>query len=289
MQMPPSVYSFLASFTMLVKLKKWFDTVEYKLWRFKQLSKKLQRRIWGPHPLSHSYRFCVLTVKRPAYVDLTIAQINSLHFYNPYHVFDIICDDVCFQYLQANRSRLDYPDRVIFVPLAVKKNQSWQQSKIETLLYAIKRDAILIDADMYWYGEPLIRQWQALLFTKAYTIKDQMAEKKLVRAVFNHPEWAEFAHYVTALVYLPYSLYSHALETQLKSTTQKLVAEPYTFLPKAADREALRRLSEEIAINLVFQTTLRPDEITTLKTSDGPGNKELVQALYYGCMNQVIT
>lgn len=287
MKIPASFYEKLSKIKNLVILKKQLDEVGFRVLRRRQ-KETARKRNYKPHPLSHSYRFCILTVKRTKYVDLAIEQINSLHFFNPYHVFDILCDSVCFKYLEENLHRIDYPDRIGKIKIVSEAKEPWQIYKIHALLHAIDVDGVLLDADMYWFSDPLIRQWKALLYTKAYDIKDVDRERRIVSNVFKHPEWNEFSHYVTALVYLPYRLCTQDIRSQLLKYTKSLTSNPYEFLSSALDREAARRLAEEIAINLVLQSNLDEDQITTLKTHDWPGNTEVVQALYFGAMNQIV-
>jgi hypothetical protein len=287
--MSPSLYTFLSGIPWLVTLKKKMDTGEMMVWRVKQLHRRWRRKYRETHPLSHSYRFCILSVKRTEYVDFAIHQINSLHFYNPYHVFDILCDDKCLQYLKANRHRLDYPQNTRFISLVENTTESWQHYKIQAVIYAIERDGILMDADMYWYSDPLVRQWQALFFAQAYFIKDQKPEQQLVTSVFNHPEWGKFPHYTTGVFYLPYRLYSPDLKINLQRFIKMQSKSTYSFLKDPEKRTALRRLTDEMAINLAVQTALRPEQITTLKGTDSPGDRRIVLSLYYGSMNSIIS
>lgn len=285
---PTILYDTLSHIPILVKLKKQGDRLERLIWRCKHVCTKWKRRS-TLHPISHSYRFCILCVKRIEYVDMAIDQINSLHYYNPYHVFDILCDRKCMTYMQTRLYGLDYPANTLLVPFVEKISGPWQQYKIQALLYAIKRDGVLVDADMFWYTDPLVRQWQALFFSKAYHFKDQSAEQLLVSEVFEHAEWGEYPHFTTGIMYLPYCLYSKQLKNTLLHFSRKLLNHPYTFLENEEQRNNLRRLSDELAINLAFQTNLNERQITTLKEKDSPGDRRVVLSLYYGSMNRIMS
>lgn len=287
MKIPIQIYNILSTFKFLVMLKKQVDRYEFIFLRKRQ-KYTVHKRKSGPHPFSHSYRFCVLTVKRTKYVDMLIDQINSLHYFNPYHVFDILCDSVCMKYLEENLHRLDYPDRILKTRVVTTTSGPWQIYKIQALLHAIDNGGILVDADMYWFGDLHINQSKALFFVKAYDLKSQDRECKVVSHVFKHPEWKNFSHYVTALVYLPYSLCTSDIRSQLLKYTKMLTSNSYSFLTSKTDRDAVRRLAEELAINFVFQSNLKGSQITVLKSSDSPGDRDTVQALYYGAMNQIM-
>lgn len=286
--MPPKLYSFLSRIPLLVQIKKNIDRCEFIIWRWRQQYRR-KRRQTLPQRLSYSHRFCTLCVKRTVYVDFAIDQINSLHYYNPYHVFDILGDDTCQKYFETQKHRLDYPANTAFVSLTKETPESWQHYKIEALQYAIEHDGILMDADMYWYADPVVGQWQALFFTHAYFIKDEFAEKQLVTKVFRHPEWAEFPHYTTGVLYLPYSLYTPSLKNKLETYIKVQTDQSYSFLKSPAQKDILRRLVDEMAINLAFQTSLPPTQITTLKATDSPGNRQTVLSMYYGSMNRILS
>ena len=49
----------------------------------------------------------------------------------------------------------------------------------------------------------------------------------------------------------------------------------------------MRRLSEELAVSFAIQINY-PNDIFTLKTEDGPKNKNILQSMYYGCANRII-
>ena len=287
MNISKSTYHFLSNISWVVKLKKQMDAGEFALWRAKQIMRRWLRKNVCPSPLSHSYRFFILCVKRTEYIDFAINQINSLHYYSPYHVFDILCDDKCLKYFTSQRHKLDYPVNTRAISLVNNTKGIWQQYKIQTLLLAIQSDGILIDADMFWYSNPMIPQWQALFFAKAYLIKDLPVEKELVNTVFHHPEWSKFAHYTTGVVYLPYILFSGKLKKELLHFVSLQTKSSYSFLKSQEEKDNLRRLIDEMAINLAFQSVLKPEQITTLKGTDSPGDRNIVLSLYYGSMNKV--
>jgi hypothetical protein len=287
MRVPILLYEVLSKIEFLVVLKKKSDQIERWILRRKQIQRRNEWQ-YNPQPVVRSYHFYILCVKRAKYIEMAIEQINSLHYFNSYHVFDIFCDDTLLSYFKKNKYKLDYPDRVIGVLLTKKASKPWQIYKIQTLVHAMKHDGIVVDADMYWFGDLYVRQWKALFFTRAYSFKDQARERQLLDKVFGHPEWQEWSHFVSALVYVPYTLYSKNLENKLLKFTKMILNSSYDFLNKQEDRDMVYRLAEEIAINLAFQSEFRPEQITTLKAVDSPGDKNIVQALYYGAMNKIM-
>ena len=106
-------------------------------------------------------------------------------------------------------------------------------------------------------------------FDKDEAEKDFLTRNGLAKAV-------RWPHFVTGFVSLPASLYSDELARLTLEWTKK-----------AFQDERIKRISEEIGVNLAVQTLIPRDKITTLKESDGPNDKHIMQSLYYGCVNNV--
>jgi hypothetical protein len=70
----------------------------------------------------NSYSFVILCVKKTAYADMAIVNINSLHALNPTHKFHIYCDTICADYLHSRTSSLDYPNMINMASLINRGN-----------------------------------------------------------------------------------------------------------------------------------------------------------------------
>lgn len=230
------------------------------------------------------YSFAILCVKKTVYADLAIDNINSLHYLNPNHIVYIYCDNVCFDYL-TKKNRLWYKDGVVLKNSYAVAERPWQYYKIETIIRASQNDQILIDADSVWHNDLVIDQNKVTILALAYKIKDLKNETLLMKEVFGKIDWQEFDHCVSAFVSIPKKFMTRKIEDDLRHFNDTIFTNSLDFIENPGDRESLRRLSEELAVNLALQTNLPPEMITTLKKSGDPGDKKTLQSLYYGCLN----
>ena len=219
--------------------------------------------------------FCILCVKRPAYALLTLKNINSLHYLYPGYHIRIMTDDACINQIEELRRRLDYPDMVEVINKFDRDNAPWQFQKVDCLLESSKNGWVLVDADTIWHSEPQIDEGKVTLLVKAYDFvtkeeeRDFLAKNGLSSAV-------TWPHFVTGFVSLPPAFYSEKLAQLTRNWTQKAFAD-----------EKIKRIAEEIGVNIAVQTLIPRDKITTLKKSDGPNDKNIMQSLYYGCINNI--
>ena len=77
------------------------------------------------------------------------------------------------------------------------------------------------------------------------------------------------------------------LASDMRIYNNKIFSSHLNFIDNTELKHRLRRLSEEIAINLALQSNFVKEEFSTLKKEDGPGSKKSLQSLYYGCLNNV--
>ena len=218
---------------------------------------------------------CILCVKRPAYVRLALKNINSLHFIYPGYRVRIITDDICAAVLDKLITNVDYSNLVEVINMFGSGNEPWQFQKVECLMEASRNGWILVDADTIWHGEPVTNPELVTLLVKAYDFGDNKDERAFL-AKNSMPQALSWPHFVTGFVSLPTSLYSDTLAKLAMDWTRKVFAD-----------DRLKRISEEIGVNLAIQALIPRDKITTLKQSDGPNDKHIMQSLYYGCVNDV--
>lgn len=281
------LYRFFSSFSVLVRMKKWIDGLFYALyWLRKKI--RVRTRKWTSFPsIAPAYIFAILCVKRVEYVDLAIRNINSLHFHNPRHTCVIFADTTCSQAFASKRRLLDYPE-VTALRTISPKGEPWQYTKVDALIRASSMGAILIDADSFWYSTPEIDTGKITLLVSAYTVGDNEFESQIVRRLFRKKALLSYTHYVTGFVSIPKRFMTPKFQKRLRAYVRKLYESPLNFLPNEETRQSFRRLAEEMATSYVSQEMVPQAKITTLKTTDGPGDRKIMQSLYYGCSNQII-
>jgi hypothetical protein len=219
--------------------------------------------------------FCILCVKRLAYVRLALRNVNSLHFLHPGYQVRIITDNICEATLNRTLARFDYPHMVQVVNRFGAKSEPWQFQKVRCLMEASRNGWILMDADTIWHGEPETDPHMATLLVKAYDFGSKDKEKDFLEKN-NMSRALSWPHFVTGFVSLPPALYSDELARLAMVWTRKVFAD-----------EKLKRIAEEIGVNLAIQSLIPRDKITTLKESDGPNDTHIMQSLYYGCVNDI--
>lgn len=284
--LPSKLYHFLASFPLLVTIKKHLDRFFHGVFELKAVFVKQWRQIF-PKYASQSHHFAVMCVKRPAYAELVIKNINSLHYHNPAHQVTVFADRVCAKMLQQSVKRLHYPEQVHVVNYFKTLKYPWQYAKVETLIEAALRQMILMDADSIWHADPHIDPQKVMFLVKAYAVKDHPSEKQVVTVLFRKPAWKRYVHYVTGFVSIPSPYMTPQLVKKMRAYVRKMYMSKFTFLKDPAERASFQRLAEEIAVSFAVQECIPKKMITTLKEVDGPGNTAVLQSLYYGCANQI--
>ncbi len=219
--------------------------------------------------------FCILCVKRPAYALLALKNVNSLHYLNPGYKFRLMTDDMCAQEIEKLKVKFDYPDMVEVIIRYGKQKQPWQFQKVDCLMESSKNGWVLVDADTIWHSEPRFDPSLVTLLVKAYDFNSREEERNFLEenGLSKAVAWP---HFVTGFVSLPSAFYSEKLAQSTREWTEKAFSD-----------ERIRRISEEIGVNLAVQTLIPRDKIATLKDTDGPNDKHIMQSLYYGCINNV--
>ena len=226
--------------------------------------------------------FCV---KRTAYCDMIINNINSLHYFNPNHELTILCDKLCYKYLTEKKSKFNYSGKVKIVDNVYESDVPWQYSKVETLIYASSHDAVMVDADSMWHSDLIIDKDKVMFLVSAYKFKNAVREeeKELIKHFGFDLNWN---HYVCAFLYLPKKFLTEKLINDLRTYNDKIFN--YYKLDGNENKSQIRRLSEELGNNFAIQSNVPAEFITTLKKNDPFGDKNSLQSLFYGCLNQVI-
>ena len=218
-----------------------------------------------------SYNFVILCIKNTTYADLAIININSLHYYNPTHHITVQCDSKCYSYLNKHMSQFDYPTKITLEQVADVTNKGWQFFKVEAIINAAQNDRILFDADTFWHEDITIDR----------------EEKVVIENVFHKPEWLSFIHHVAAFVSIPKKLMTPELADDMRKFNQMVWDSDLNFVPEDK-RDEIKRLSEELAVNLSTQLHYPKDMVVTLKEVDGTKNRTKMESLYYGCRNKII-
>ena len=239
-----------------------------------------------PHK-KEGYNFVILCVKKTVYADMAIENINSLHYLNSNHTFQIYCDNLCESYLNDIKNKINYLNCVSIKNAHGEASKPWQYYKIDTLINASRQNAILTDADGIWHEDPIINTDVITLLVVAYKFSENLAEKQLITYEFGMADWENFNHYVTGFISIPSHFMNEKLANDMRIYNNKIFTSHLNFIDNTESKYRLRRLSEEIAINLALQSNFVKEEFSTLKKEDGPGSKKSLQSLYYGCCNNV--
>ena len=152
---------------------------------------------------------------------------------------------------------------------------------------ASRQNAILTDADGIWHEEPVINRDAITLLVLAHKISENLDEKKLITYEFGMAEWENLNHYVTGFISIPSRFMNEKLANEMRKYNNKIFTSQLNFIDNAESKDRLRRLSEELAINIALQSNFSKEEFLTLKNEDGPGSQKSLQSLYYGCCNNV--
>ena len=233
-----------------------------------------------------SYNFVILCIKNTTYADLAIININSLHYYNPTHHITVQCDTKCYSYLVERINMFDYPTKVTLEQVADVTDKGWQFFKVEAIINAAQNDRILFDADTFWHEDITIDLDKITLLVQNGTMQDKPEEKVVIESVFHKPEWLSFIHHVAAFVSIPKKLMTPELADDMRKFNQMVWDSDLSFVPENKSYE-IKRLSEELAVNLSTQLHYPKDMVVTLKEVDGTKNRTKMESLYYGCKNRI--
>ena len=76
------------------------------------------------------------------------------------------------------------------------------------------------------------------------------------------------------------------LADDMRKFNQMVWDSDLSFVPENK-RNEIKRLSEELAVNLSTQLHYPKDMVVTLKEVDGTKNRTKMESLYYGCKNRI--
>lgn len=259
-----------------------YNSIEKLYYFFDRKITKYMRKVYQKKYV-HSYHFVVVTIKRTAYVDLAIKNINSLHCINPTHHVEIHCDDVCLAYLENNKHTFDYPQQVDFINMHEQAEKPWQYYKLRSIVRASKEGKILFDADGYWHDDPIIDMDYLMLLTcEPQKMEEKEGQKKLVHDILDKKPWGLYGHYVTGFVYIPDRLMIAGFEKHLFDIWTDIFDADLTSLGSEEELN-IRRISEELAVNFALQSMYPEEKVNVLKEKDGLDHKYMLESFYYGC------
>jgi len=233
----------------------------------------------------NNYTFVIICVKKTEYVDMAIDNANSLHFINSGHRFMIYADTVCNEAFRKLRHKLDYPSQMICTDIFGTALRPWQYYKLEALIDASRKGYILTDADEIWHHDPVINMEHVVMLVLSNPIKQNPVENSVALRLFADHNAVESKHYCTGFVYIPPRYMTEALANDMRKCVDILRTDPLDFL-EDDKRIAIRRLADELGMNIALQHDYK-GVIDTLKQSDGPKDRNILQSIYYGCKNGI--
>ena len=101
-------------------------------------------------PAKTSLEFAMLCIRRPVYVDLAVASVNSLHYHNSAHHIRVYLDSTCMTAYEKLQKKLDYPRQVTPVTIVFDQATPWQFKKLDVVMDAFSQGIAFVDADSRW-------------------------------------------------------------------------------------------------------------------------------------------
>lgn len=256
-------------------------------WYIQRISKVIWRKYF-PHNTTHVYTFAALCVKKIEYCELIIRQANSLHYFNPHHIFVIYADTICKNRLESKKHRFDYPKQITIKDRFGTATRSWTHYKMEMRIENSRLGGIDIDADMIWHSDPIIDRSRPIMFAPAFIFKENKTQSDLIINLFKKPAWLEYTHFVSAFVSIPSQFMTDKLAQDARNYVKMILDDPLTFIEDQDSRDELKRVSEEMAICFALQSNY-PGAIRALKADGNKKNKEVLETIYYGCEQKIIS
>ena len=236
----------------------------------------------------NAYTFAILCIKKIAYADMVIVNINSLHALNNNHTFCVYSDSICYEYLKKKLKKFDYPEKIKVIDSFGKAEKPWQYYKIEVHIEASRNEQIDTDADGIWHADPIIDRTRITMMANGQRFCDDTDETSVLQNIFpNYPEWVNYKHCVAAFLSMPKQFMNPAIEQRMREVNDAILTNPLDFINDDSRKHELKRLSEEFAVNIAIQSTYSADILVVLKKSGGWGDREILQPLYYGLENKI--
>jgi len=231
----------------------------------------------------------MLCVRKPRYVGMAVSSINSLHYRNPSCRVLLHLDNACCDSFRDEKKRLDYPGRVEPLLAGAEPSTPWQFIKLDVVLAMSARGIPFVDADSRWHADPwpLIARDRAMFLVEVNRFSAIGLERALLSEGLGHPEWINFRHFNTGFVSIPAPLATDQFALESRSLARRIYAASDVVGPASEQSWRLRHLCEELALSLAAQAVIGPDRIVTLKGSDGPGNRNLLESFYFGALHAV--
>jgi hypothetical protein len=231
----------------------------------------------------------MLCIRRPVYIALGIASINSLHYQNARHRVLVHVDDACFEELQSQRRKLDYPSMVEPIRLNDDSSRPWQFTKLDVVLDMASRGIPFVDADSRWHTDPapLIPRDLVMFLVVVNEIGAVASERLLTVDTLCRPEWVGFSHFNTGFISVPARLYSEDFASEARRLARLIHESPYDERFTDEQKRMFRHTSEELALSLAVQAVIGRARISTLKEEDGPGSRSRLESYYYGALNRI--
>lgn len=255
-------------------------------WFFRRKLKKLLR-IFTFDKNKKFYTLAIVCVKKIAYVDMAIKNINSMHYLNSNHRFVIYCDNTCYKEVKKRVGEIDYQDKVEIRNAFGESDKPWQHYKLETIIEISKNNWIMVDADAFWHSEPKVDPEKITFLVSEKKIKEEESNRDTVIKLFGKEEWLDFRNYSSGFLSIPAKFMTSEVIESARKFLSILLYNDYSFLDSEKVRGQQKRQSEQFSINLALLVHYPERMFTTLKETDGVKNTHILQSLYYGCEHQI--
>jgi hypothetical protein len=235
-----------------------------------------------------SLDLAMLCIRRPVYVGLALASVNSLHYHNPAHRVRLYVDSPCMAAYETLKKKLDYPRRVTPVVIDYDPATPWQFKKLEVVLDAFSRGIAFVDADSRWHTDPLplIDAHHVTFLVVVNTFRTVEHERIMLSEGLGHPDWLDLRHFNTGFIFVPQKMLTERMAERCRSLSREIYRASDGPQFTAEQRGILKHTAEEISLSLAAQLEIGAERIRTLKTEDGPGNRRILESYYYGVLNR---
>jgi hypothetical protein len=144
-----------------------------------------------------------------------------------------------------------------------------------------------VDADSRWHADPapLIGGSKAMFLVVVNAFGAVAWERALVERELQHAEWTDLLHFNTGFISIPSGLFSEDFAAQCRGLMRQIFNAHDDPEFGQAQNRLRRHTCEEVALSIAAQTCIGAARITLLKTSDGPGNRTVLESYYYGALH----
>ena len=257
----------LLSHAVVSRIKRRFKTVVECL---RRRLRRVSRRLSG-EKASKGYNFCILCINSTDYADMSIENINSLHYFNNSHNVTIYADALCADFLRSKFGLIDYPSRVSILEFWDSFDGPWQRAKIEVfLLNKGHRDVVVLDADVIWTSPPFFDLKKISFAFSEGPLKAQNRNFELLCMVFPFRDFGKVTHYNTSIISIPLKFHVDEFEILWLELYDQIRLGSNSRLGTEQLEPSFLRISEQLACSISVADLFCSEIVSVQKDGEGP-------------------